>query len=88
MLLIGPKLKPVPFKEPIAHGVLKSPCMAVWMLPKKWNSTTSPTAAVMVSGLKTRPPLPTVTVIVVANVLATRVERSAIDKCMLVFDTV
>jgi len=55
-LLIEPESNPVLDREPIEHGELKSPWTAVWMLPTKWNTSVSPTSAVVESGVKTNPP--------------------------------
>lgn len=49
-----------------AHGLLKSLMTTLWLMGWKWNSRTSPTLALMVSGLKARAPLsPTSTRVVV-----------------------
>jgi hypothetical protein len=84
LLLIGPELKP---PGALMQGLLGSPCTAVWKLAKKWNSRTSPTSAVEVSGEKTKPPLPTSIVIVFATaVLAAAIKASALramDECIM-----
>jgi hypothetical protein len=72
--LILPLLKP-PFDW---HGLLKSPCMAEWKLPKKWNSSTSPTAAVGEARVKVRePPVPASISMVLAATSEARVKRSS-----------
>jgi len=51
----------VPLSKPPLdwHGLAKEPSMTEWMEPKKWNSSTSPTLAVVESGEKDRPLWPT-----------------------------
>ena len=68
-------------REPIEHGVLKSPWTAVWMLPTKWNSSVSPTSAVTLSGEKTNPPEPAV----ITTVLAAAVVARAAKKPIIVY---
>jgi hypothetical protein len=49
------------------------------MLPTKWNSSTSPTFAVTLSGLNTNPPDPAMITIVVASAVAAMAARMPID---------
>jgi len=49
------------------------------MLPTKWNSKTSLTAAVTLSGEKTKPPLPAVMTIVLAAAVAANATRREIE---------
>lgn len=44
------------------QGAEKGDCATEWAGAKKWNSTKDPTLAVVVFGLKVRPPSPTVTI--------------------------
>jgi len=64
------------------HGSVALPCTAVWMLPTKWNSSTSFTFAVTVSGEKTKPPEPAVMTIVSATAVAARAAKRLIDACI------
>jgi len=68
-------LKMAPLPEDL-HGELKSP-EATECSPLKLNVTTSPTAAVSVSGVKTSPSPPTVTVCVSAIAPAAKARRES-----------
>jgi len=58
------------------------------MLPKKWNSRTSPTAAVLESGLNEKPLWPVLMTIVFAATVAVRATRRGMNECiMLIFPT-
>jgi hypothetical protein len=58
------------------------------MLPTKWNSSTSPTAAVTVSGEKANPPVPAVMTMVFATTVAARPARKPIDAYIVVFELI
>lgn len=56
-------------KPPVAagwHGLAKLPMTTLWSPGKKWNSSTSPTAAVTELGLKEKPLWPTLILTVAA----------------------
>jgi len=52
------------------------------MVPTKWNSNISPTSAVTLSGVKTRPPEPAVMTIVLADTATANEARMVRDECM------
>lgn len=58
-VVMPPLKKEVAFRG--SQGLAKDDCATECLAGKKWNSTVSPTFAVMVEGLKTRPSFPTVT---------------------------
>jgi len=60
-VVISPLKNPVPLADGV-QGVAKSPWATECNGAKKWNSTVSPTAAVMVFGEYTKLPLPALTV--------------------------
>lgn len=67
----------VPLSKPPLdwHGLAKVLWMTEWMEPKKWNSSTSPTLAVVESGEKDRPLSPTSMTMVLAAARAAPVRR-------------
>jgi len=87
LFLIGPELKPLLFLVPISQGVSKSPCTTVWKELKKWNSSVSPTSAVIESGANVKRPLPTlIRMVCWATVTPTVAARRAIEECITVID--
>jgi len=59
------------------QGAANVDCVTVWFLGEKTNETVSPTVALMLDGLNTRPPEPTVTLWVSAEARLTKVARAA-----------